>query len=179
VHIYGNEVWDSASHGITVTSEGRGHVDGVYVYNNLVHGMDNNGFLVYDHPGGRAAGSTVRDVAFVNNTAVRCGSKYGGGFRIDHSSASGILIRNNIAWNNTSYDVRGASKTVIEANLAREDLNLGDPRFADPSTGDYHLLPISPAIDRGLFTGSVFFDKEGTPRPMGVGSDLGCYEYKP
>ena len=179
IHIVGNEVWNSEAHGISITTEGRGHVDGIYVYNNLVHGMENNGFLVYDHPQGRSEGGTIQNVSFVNNTAVRNGWDYGGGFRIDHDRATGILIRNNIAWNNYAYDIRGERGTIIEANMARDaGWNLGNPQFVD-SNGDFRLQSNSPAIDRGISTGYVLRDKDATRRPVNLGWDLGCYEWEP
>jgi hypothetical protein len=42
---------------------------------------------------------------------------------------------------------------------------------------DFHLLPGSPAIDAGILDGAPEADIEGTPRPQGVGCDIGAYEY--
>ena len=78
IHIYDNIMMHLPSAGISIVTEGKGDVDGVYVYNNIVAHVDGDGFLVYDHPGGRDAGGTVKNVHFINNTAVDAGlAKYG------------------------------------------------------------------------------------------------------
>lgn len=48
--------------------------------------------------------------------------------------------------------------------------------FISPSAADYHLSEGSPAVDRGEILPSVDTDLEGQPRPMGLASDIGCYE---
>lgn len=54
----------------------------------------------------------------------------------------------------------------------------GDPAFVDPTNNDYHILPSSAAIDRGLPT-SVDNDVDNQPRPNPSTSlpDLGADEY--
>ena len=59
-----------------------------------------------------------------------------------------------------------------------------NPDFANPAPlsvgGDYHLLPTSPCIDAGDSTYGFPFsatDLEGRQRIIGVGSDMGCFEY--
>jgi len=49
--------------------------------------------------------------------------------------------------------------------------------FVNPSSNDYHLLATSPAVDAGQTLAAVPTDAEGRPRPEGVASDIGCYEY--
>ncbi len=51
-----------------------------------------------------------------------------------------------------------------------------DPRFVDLTALDFHLLPDSPAIDAGVATG-LAYDFAGLFRPLGVGFDLGAYEF--
>jgi hypothetical protein len=51
----------------------------------------------------------------------------------------------------------------------------GDPRFAEPANGDYHLRAGSAAIDRAA-PSAVDTDLDGLPRPWGGGPDLGAYE---
>jgi fibronectin-binding autotransporter adhesin len=54
---------------------------------------------------------------------------------------------------------------------------IGDPRFVDPPHGDYHLQFSSAAIDHGVDAG-VTTDLDGNPRPIGLGFDIGAYEYQ-
>ena len=54
---------------------------------------------------------------------------------------------------------------------------VGDPCFVNPSLGDFHLKPNSPAIDKGLPIDAPSYDFEGDPRPVGSGYDIGIDEY--
>ena len=52
--------------------------------------------------------------------------------------------------------------------------------FVNPAANDYHLLPGSPAIERGKGTGMGIyptFDLDGKVRPSGINTDLGAYEF--
>jgi uncharacterized repeat protein (TIGR01451 family) len=51
----------------------------------------------------------------------------------------------------------------------------GDPAFANPGAGNFHLSPGSLAIDAGTNAG-VTTDFEGDPRPLGNGFDIGFDE---
>ncbi len=183
IHIYDNIMMHLPSAGIVVTTEGLGDVDGVYVYNNIAAHTDSDGFRVYGHPDGVAAGGTVRNVHFINNTATQTGRYYGGGFRVDHESASGIVIENNIAWNNKTYDIRGEAETIIQSNLCADPAAFCtikmNPEFLDSEKEDYRLAPSSPAIDQAITSAYLNpeFDIAGTPRPQGLSSDLGANEY--
>ncbi|MBN2391610.1 MAG: BMP family ABC transporter substrate-binding protein, partial [Anaerolineae bacterium] len=52
----------------------------------------------------------------------------------------------------------------------------GDPAFVDPANNDYHIGPMSAAIDQGI-DGGLDYDFEEQVRPMGQGYDLGADEY--
>jgi len=52
----------------------------------------------------------------------------------------------------------------------------GDPNFANPALGNYHIISPSAAIDAGINVG-VATDRDGIPRPIGAGYDIGAYEY--
>jgi hypothetical protein len=56
-----------------------------------------------------------------------------------------------------------------------------NPLFIAPawgSVGDYHLQSGSPAIDRGTSFGALSTDLDGNERPVGVGYDIGSFEYQ-
>jgi hypothetical protein len=52
-----------------------------------------------------------------------------------------------------------------------------DPLFVDPAQGNYQLRIGSPAIDSATSSNAV--DIVGTPRPQGLGYDMGAYEMYP
>ena len=54
----------------------------------------------------------------------------------------------------------------------------GEPAFADPEAGDYHIDPGSAAADTGVSAG-VTTDIDGDGRPMGAGYDIGADEMRP
>jgi len=54
-----------------------------------------------------------------------------------------------------------------------------DPRFADPNALNFRLVFDSPAVDAGIYVGSVTTDLEGVARPQGQAYDLGAYERTP
>jgi len=54
----------------------------------------------------------------------------------------------------------------------------GDPLFADPVAGDYHLRAGSAAIDAGTVAPEALpADHDGLPRFQGTAPDLGAYEF--
>jgi chitodextrinase len=54
----------------------------------------------------------------------------------------------------------------------------GNPLFVNPAQYDFRLQAGSPAIDEGLALPEVPTDRDGVPRPQGLGYDLGAYEYE-
>lgn len=175
IHIFNNHLHDLPSTGMTITTEGKGDVSLVFVYNNIIYNTDRDGILVYDHPGGNADGGTVTNVWIYNNTVTQGGLEGPGwgGIRVNHETAA-VVIVNNIAWNNPGYDIRGDLVTTISsANLC------GEPECA--VNGDPLLKPNwapmagSPAIDAGA---PVYLAKDfrGTKRPQGSAFDLGAIE---
>ena len=54
----------------------------------------------------------------------------------------------------------------------------GVPEFAAPGKGDYHIGPLSAALDTGVDAG-IATDGDGESRPYGDGYDLGADEYWP
>jgi hypothetical protein len=54
----------------------------------------------------------------------------------------------------------------------------GDPGFADPARGDYHLSACSAAVDAGSPEHAPAFDLDAVPRPTGAGFDIGAYEWR-
>jgi hypothetical protein len=105
---------------------------------------------------------------------------------------------NSILWGDTAFtgpeiSTEGsATTTVTYSDIQFAGVYTGagninaDPRFvlpvavsAAPTTaGNYHLWTGSPAIDHGTNAG-VTIDLDGHPRPVGLGYDMGAYEFRP
>lgn len=81
------------------------------------------------------------------------------------------LTVSGVLWHNTPITI--ASALTAAAHVTGEVW--GDPAFADPLDGDYHIRFASAAIDRGS-DGGVPTDIDGDPRPYGLAPDLGADE---
>ena len=73
-------------------------------------------------------------------------------------------------WHGNGTETGGGGTIISSANV------YGDPAFADPAAGDYHLTTGSAAIDAGVNAG-VVTDIDGDPRPLDTGYDIGADEY--
>ncbi len=154
IEIFDNIIYDVPSHGMWITTEGQGDVDGVHIHHNVIYQVDHDGILVYQHPGGESDGGTVRNVLIEYNTVWDTGLEHNGfgGIRVNHPSAPGVVITNNIAWANNGYDIRGDVGTTITRNNLCAESSLcdvtSDPRFVD-APSSFKLQPTSPAIGAG------------------------------
>jgi len=123
----------------------------------------------------------------VNNTVVNAG--YAGIQTFDYVTT---VIANNIIWNSSSYDVRFYS-TASQASLTFLNNNASSFYNASPNPiglngnigidpifelGDYNIQWGSQCIDSGTNAAAygVVDDFDGTPRPGGLGYDMGAYE---
>lgn len=84
----------------------------------------------------------------------------------------GLARVDGVLWSGNDANTGGAGTVEIAHAVS------GDPRYVDTAAADYHLLPGSAAIDRGVAS-QVGEDIDGDPRPMGEASDLGADEYTP
>jgi hypothetical protein len=124
----------------------------------------------FDGGGGLAiAGSSVgagtvtviNSIVFGNEAAIGADIKirdYGAEYTAVHVSYSGI------------GDVYGNLTT--SNHLIRTD-----PLFANPASGDFHLLYGSPCIDAGEPGAGGGIDMDGEPRPFGPAIDMGADEF--
>ena len=155
---------------------------------------------VFDGNACRAINMTVPLEALplvINNTIVNNDM----GIRVDgRSETSQQVYRNNILFGNgVGFYVEFGSPPTWEHNLVFGNGinydgvvdptgNAGnisvDPGFADPSTGDYHLVPPSDAVDAGNNDSLPHFDFDGQIRVIdGYGDgaptvDLGAFEFR-
>jgi parallel beta-helix repeat protein len=113
------------------------------------------------------------------------------------SSAPNTIVKNNIFYNLPNHII------YIHDNASKQGLDVGyncvyrndgvklwdtpyphdlwgiNPLFANPGADDFRLMPVSPAIDRGITRTDVIDDYSGNPRPQGRGYDIGIFEHAP
>jgi hypothetical protein len=177
----------SRRHGVGIyQSNLRGHI-----YNNLVIRCGAEGIQLW-----HAANAVI----VANNTVlsnVGTGILIGAGDSPGGISDDNTAVINNIVANNTSYGIMEEGTTglhnrylndlVFENRTANLQLLTGTPSgtiTADPqfinntgnASGDYHLLPTSPAIDAGVSANAPTTDIDGGTRPQGKAIDIGAYE---
>ena len=144
--------------------------------------------------------STVSNMRVYNNVMAFNGK----GGVILWQALSGVDIKNNILYRNTTYGIESweahGSGIVVDHNLVVGNgsgaydfirggsdytYTLGtsisaEPLFVNATSAafDAHLSSGSPAIDAGSALPLVNDDIESKPRPQGSGWDIGAYEYR-
>jgi hypothetical protein len=136
--------------------------------------------------------TTITNSLFANNTATASSGSDGGGLALDGngshtlinctivnnvggaiyaSSAANDALHNSIVWGNTgsqvirglgSPSVMNASYSIVQGAYAGTAMQSANPQFVDAASGDYRLLPSSPAIDAG----------DSSRLPAGISLDL-------
>jgi hypothetical protein len=208
IKIFNNKVYNNLNyaHGITVTSEGRGNIDGVYIYNNLVYKNSGLGINLYRHEW-MSPTATIKNVYVLNNSLADNGqirnvvpldqAPWFGNIEMsnwDDSTASvpqfqNIMIKNNATQMSPTFTkaIRGIYVGYLTPNYVfvsnNSDTNVQDDTdsrvviFTNVDGGDLTLRAGAPAIDRGVPVAPYTdFDIQGTARPKGAAIDLGAYE---
>jgi hypothetical protein len=102
------------------------------------------------------------------------------GIAID-TLAGPTIARNNLFAGEVTTTIAGQGTGLV----ASRNLQFCDAGFVDSTSGDFQLLPSSPAIDRGIAMPSVATDFLGTVRPIDGNAsgraerDIGAFEYSP
>ncbi|MEQ9440665.1 MAG: LamG-like jellyroll fold domain-containing protein [Cyclobacteriaceae bacterium] len=81
---------------------------------------------------------------------------------------------NNLMRNNLTSDIESTVGTAEDHNLIVTNY---EAQFVDAAGYDFHLKPLSTAIDAGTSEGAPLLDLEKVPRSEPI--DIGCYEYVP
>lgn len=166
--VYGNRGWAVVSYGNNL------------LLRNSVLANSGNGLYTYHYPG-RGTASQIW-----NCTVGNCP-----GYGLYQQFGSCEILNTIIAANNGSYALVNQSGTMYHANnilfgyrrlfygtSQGEGEILSDPRFTDPSAGDYSITANSSAINQGRdMSGKVEVDLAGVSRPVAQKWDIGAYEY--
>ncbi len=98
---------------------------------------------------------------------------------IANSGYCGIYGFNGVSIYTDYNDVYGPNADycdLAEPPSGAHNLSV-DPKFIDPSNGDYRLQSGSPVIDQGTSSGAPAEDRDGNTRPIGNGFDIGAFEW--
>jgi len=123
----------------------------------LIHG-EKNASLVFTNT--IVSGNTIPTPGGVQHPSAAI-------LRVDAPAAAAL---SHTLWEGNSHLVTGGTGAVTNATPLA-----GNPTFVNPAARDYHLSPLSAAIDRGTDAG-VLTDSDGDPRPLGAAPDLGADE---
>lgn len=141
-------------------------LDNIDIYNNQLINNQGSGIVFWKEN----SKYTISNVRIINNVMYG-NSKNGINFASSGFTGTNV-IRNNIMTGNTGTAIGGSTTGFTLSN----NLTSGNPLYVNPTTGDFHLQPGSPAIDTGSAALAPAFDFAGSARPQGAGYDMGVYE---
>lgn len=161
VQCAGIQFWGATPDGWTVTNNTLANVGG---------GMGSGcGFTISCFPPGNCGNNKVNNNIFYNI----------GGFCLKESG-QGTFAASNTYYNNLVNNCDGMH--WVNGNTNYTATVTSPPQFVNytgDASGDYHLLPTSPAINRGTYLGAPNVDYDGVPRPQGAAVDIGAYQHPP
>lgn len=122
--------------------------------------------------------NTVINNAIDCNTGVACINVFpeavaAGGHFIQYNDFYAADPTGKYRWDGVAYN------SLSEWEAASGQINNIDsePGFAEPDSGDLHLITGSACIDVGTASNAASEDYDGISRPQGAGYDIGAYEY--
>src|SRR2546427_12298046 len=159
----------------------------------------NNVFItrgtVYNPDVNAGDGGLVTNVTIVNNTMVAVNGP------AEYSIWLFPNLRGAVVKNNATYDRGNVSIPYIQVDSGASGVDIGfnsisksdgqapkgspypgdlwmvNPQFVNLATGNFHLQPGSPLIDKGTTLSQVTNDYDGVARPQGSAYDIGAFEY--
>lgn len=158
------------------------------IYNNTLVDISN----LTDETGNTYVGSGIllysqeQGNTIVKNNVFQCSTGYyvyvhpnfkGKGATIDYNNYTG-LSGNRWHWKGKDYSVFADWQKVSPNNHDVHGPQENNPLFANPTKGDFNLLPVSPCIDAGAYVG-LNRDFAGTTVPHGNAVDVGSHEFVP
>lgn len=128
------------------------------------------------------ASPTIVNSTFHANTAQGAFFGSGAGGALYNSNASPTVL-NSILWGNHDNEISTQSGTptlaysIVEGGFAGVGNISQAPSFLNAGAGDLRLNPSSRGIDEATATNAPDHDFRGVPRPVGLGFDMGAFEY--
>src|SRR5581483_8144327 len=185
VEVTRNRLFDNRNEHIYVSQGFQVHIANNILYGFLYSGQA--GILLYN----------TDQVQIVNNTLVGIQAPSVVGIAIGNegfATSLNVTVKNNLLthWDKAIQN-RRSGNTFIEVSHqlffgdrltydlapipgAGEGDVVGDPKYTNPPSNDYHIGPGSAAIDRAAPAGAPSIDFDGEARPGGAGFDIGADE---
>jgi hypothetical protein len=164
---YGVGIWNDFANGTT------------YVENNIISDNIYDGFApyegisyltnntIYDNGGsGYCDVFSFGGTAYIQNNIIAANNEYG---ILKHRDTELFISYNDVWFTGLYYEYYPGNPQPFDPYPGTGEISM-DPQFADPSNGDFSLLPISPCIDKGDPSFAV-------PQGGGCRIDMGAIEY--
>jgi hypothetical protein len=161
-----NIVYDNTGYGIHCWH----NCNALDISNNLVFGNEQGGIVIGQGDDPNNGDVNADNFVVANNIAIDNGRD---GIRESGATGPNNQFVNNILWNN------GTKRINLQTGTENGTL-VTDPLFVNfqkDGSGNYHLLPNSPAIGAGVELGAPAIDFDGKPRPANAGVDIGVYQH--
>lgn len=123
------------------------------------------------------AGRSCKNMKYIGNIYYGCLPAAPGGYFKGNTFAGDIVPNgiNTYFLQCTFYNIEGGMLGNFIANSKGSIAK--DPLFKNPAALDFHLQASSPCIDMVDFPDDIKTDYDSLPRPKGVRSDMGAFEY--
>jgi hypothetical protein len=154
VLIRNNLILNNSTGGITL--KGDGWIKNIEIYNNTLYGNPGGGIRI--NPDKQA-----ENISIINNIL----SDHGSSHLYSNGKVTHLIVKKNLYWNPAS----------VGAGVHDSSPVMGNPLFANAVAGDFRITNNSAAIGKGERLAKVTTDKDGTPRPIGSGCDIGACQY--
>jgi parallel beta-helix repeat protein len=175
--IYNNLIYNNHATGIALFMiDGAEGSKNNKVYNNTIINPQDARWAMLVNSG--STGDTLYNNIFINHHSFR------GSISVDQSSLQNFFSDYNIVSDRLSNDDGESNMSLADWQKLGYDIhsNIAAPEdqlFVNYSTGDFHLLSGSQAVDAGtgLVSSVVTDDIANVSRPRGNGFDIGAFEY--
>lgn len=158
-----NLIWANCSYGLH--AGGYSTVTNLKVYNNTFVGQRRtSGIMLY---------KAMDGVQIFNNIFYK-NKEYG--VAAYSASGSGVEIRHNLFYGNGAGNLSMTDGNSTVTCSESENITDRSPMFVSDAD-DFRPRKNSPAVDAGMSLPLVVDDLSGTPRPQGLGCDIGAYEF--